>query len=182
MDVALFLALLALAAQIGLALLAALWALARVSPAAADALGDVRAAVAGRELWLATLVAATATAGSLYFSEVKEFPPCELCWFQRIFMYPLVLVLGLAALRRETAVWRYVLPLVGIGSAFSVYHYQLELFPEQSTGFCAASVPCTIRWIWELGYVSIPMLALTAFLLVGALLLLARTPPVPADG
>jgi disulfide bond formation protein DsbB len=98
-------------------------------------------------------------------------------------MYPLVLVLGIAALRGETAAARYVLPLVGIGAASSVYHYQLELFPEQESGFCTASVPCTVRWIWELGYISIALLALTAFLLIGALLLLARTSPVgQADG
>lgn len=181
MDVALFLALLALVAQIGLVLLAVLWLLARVSPAADDALLAVRRTLAGREFALGALVAATATAGSLYFSEVKEFPPCELCWFQRIFMYPLVVLLGVAALRRE-AVWWYLLPLVGIGAAFSIYHYQLELFPEQETSFCAASVPCTIRWVWELGYVSIPMLALTAFLLIGALLLMARASAVEARG
>jgi disulfide bond formation protein DsbB len=181
-NVALFLALLALLGQVALAALAVLWLTARFSPSAAGALAAARRAVAGRELALATVVAVTATTGSLYFSEVKDFPPCELCWFQRIFMYPLVLVLGIAALRREATVWRYALPLVGVGAAFSVYHYQLELFPEQETGFCAASVPCTVRWIWELGYISIPVLALTAFLLIGALLLLLRTSPAEADG
>jgi disulfide bond formation protein DsbB len=181
-DVSLFLALLALLGQVALVLLVALWLLARVSPRMANGLLAVREALAGRELTLAWIVAVTATAGSLYFSEVEDFPPCELCWYQRIFMYPLVLVLGIAALRRETGVVRYALPLVGAGAAVSVYHYQLELFPEQESGFCTASVPCTTRWIWELGYTSIAMLALTAFALIGALLVLARTSPAEADG
>jgi disulfide bond formation protein DsbB len=175
-DVALFLALLAALGQVALLLLGGLWLLARSSPRAAGALLAVREALADRELGLAWIVAATATAGSLYFSEVEDFPPCELCWYQRIFMYPLVLVLGVAALRRATDVAKYVLPLVGVGAAVSVYHYQLELFPEQESGFCTASVPCTVRWIWELGYVSIAMLALTAFALVGALVVLAASP------
>jgi Disulfide bond formation protein DsbB len=182
-EVALFLSLLAVAGQVALALLAALWGLSRVSSQAERALLAVRESVAGRELALAWLVAATATAGSLYFSEVKDFPPCELCWYQRIFMYPLVLVLAVAAVHGERSVARYALPLVGVGAAISVYHYQLELFPEQESGFCTASVPCNVRWVWELGYVSIPLLALTAFLLIGALLLLARrSPGAEADG
>jgi disulfide bond formation protein DsbB len=92
-------------------------------------------------LWLAWLVAATATAGSLSFSEVAGFPPCDLCWYQRIAMYPLVVVLGVAA-------WR--------GSV---------------------GVPCTTVWVWRFHDISIPFMALSAFLAVVALLALARPTP-----
>jgi disulfide bond formation protein DsbB len=177
LDIALFLALLALAAQIALGLLVVTAALAQVSNGAASALLGIRRALAGRELVLAWIVAATATAGSLYFSEVKHFPPCPLCWYQRIFMYPLVVLLAIAILRRETAISVYLLPLVAIGAGFSIYHYQLEWFPSQESGFCSTAVPCTVRWVWELGYVSLPLLALAAFISIGALLVLAYTSP-----
>jgi disulfide bond formation protein DsbB len=177
MEVALFLALLALVAQAGVVLLAVTAVLSPFSAVAARVLDELRLAVGGHELVLAWAVAATATAGSLYFSEIEDFPPCPLCWYQRIFMYPLVIVLGVAAQRRERRVAAYVLPFVLLGGAFSVYHYHLELFPGRESGFCSSAAPCNVRWVWELGYVSIPMLALTAFASIAALVLLASARP-----
>ncbi len=130
--------------------------------------------VDGAELGLAWVVALVATAGSLYFSEVADYIPCELCWFQRIGMYPLVIVLFIAMLRNDRWIWPYALALSVAGLAVSVYHYQLEWFPEQST-ICSstASVPCTVVWFrhWEVG--TIPFLAGSAFLAIGCLLVLA---------
>jgi len=114
------------------------------------------------------LVAGTATAGSLYFSEVKGFVPCELCWFQRIFMYPLALLFLVAAVTRARLPSRYVVPLAGIGLLFSVYHYQLQLFPEQET-ICTGVVPCIVKYVEEFGFVTIPFMAASGF---AALLLL----------
>ena len=139
----------------------------------------VRSAVWGYELWLAFLVTATATAGSLFFSEVADFFPCELCWFQRIFMYPLAIVTLLAAIANDYRIARYLLPLPLIGAGFSVYHLLVEnRVVEQAQG-CLLSAPggCATKWIDEFGYVTIPTLALTGFALVFAFLLFAALAP-----
>ncbi len=104
------------------------------------------------------LVAGTATAGSLYFSEVKGYVPCELCWFQRIFMYPLTVLFLVALVTRTRVPARYVVPLATIGLLFSAYHYQLQLFPEQET-ICTGVVPCIVKYVEEFGFVTIPFMA-----------------------
>ena len=123
----------------------------------------------------ALLVAGLATAGSLYFSEIAHFEPCKLCWYQRIAMYPLVVVLGVAAWRRDRNVARYVLPVAAIGALISAYHYALEWFPALDTGACSATNPCTIVWFRALGFASLPYLALSAFLLILSLMWIARS-------
>jgi disulfide bond formation protein DsbB len=126
-------------------------------------------------LWLAFLVAITATLGSLYLSEIAHFIPCTLCWYQRIAMYPLVPILFVAAWRNDPSVWRYAVPLTAIGAAISIYHYQLERFPTQASVSCSAEAPCTVVWIWRFHFISIPFMALSAFALITALLLVARS-------
>ena len=111
-------------------------------------------------------VATLATAGSLYFSEVANYLPCTLCWYQRIAMYPLVLILGIAMIRRDTAIRIYAIPLALVGAAVAAYHYLLEWFPEIDAGACSAVIPCTQVWFREFGFVSMPLLALVAFGLV----------------
>jgi disulfide bond formation protein DsbB len=135
-----------------------------------DAVGRFVGPDAVRLAWLVALVA---TVGSLYMSEVRHFQPCPLCWYQRVCMYPLVVVLGIAALTRDHRIGRYVLPLTVIGAATSVYHYQLERFPEQEAVACSRSVPCTTIWFEQFGYITIPMMALSAFALIGVLVWLA---------
>ena len=85
--------------------------------------------VAFDALWVATVVAAVTMLGSLYLSEIADYPPCKLCWLQRIAMYPLSVICLVAAIARDRRVHRYVLPLTAIGAVISVYHYQLERFP-----------------------------------------------------
>jgi len=145
---------------------------ARFSERVATALGWLRDMVGGSSLALAWIVALVATLGSLYYSEVAHFPPCKLCWYQRIAMYPLAVVLGIAALRSDHGVRRYVLPVVAIGAAISIYHYQLERFPAQASLACSVEVPCTTVWVWQFHYISIPFMALSAFTLIATLLLL----------
>ncbi len=157
--------------------LAGLWLAARRHAGAAATLEAVRDAVGPSSLALAWLVAATATAGSLYFSEVAGFPPCDLCWYQRTAMYPLVVVLGVAALRGHLGVRVEVIPLALAGAAISAYHYQLERFPSQESLSCSIGVPCTTVWVWRFHYISIPFMALSAFLAVVALLSLGRPTP-----
>lgn len=117
---------------------------------------------------LGLAIAAAATAGSLYYSEVAGYPPCELCWYQRIFMYPLVGVLAVAVARRDHRGGWYALPLAVVGLGLSVYHYQLQLLPAQGST-CDVSAPCTYRWVDSLGFVSIPFMAGCGFIGVAGL-------------
>jgi len=135
----------------------------------------VRRWIWGYELWLAFLVAAIATGGSLFFSEIAHFVPCELCWFQRICMYPLSITILLLALANDHRAARYLLPLPVVGSGIAVYHLLVENGVVSQTHACLVSAPggCATKWINEFGYVTIPTLALTAFVLTFAFLLLS---------
>ena len=92
-------------------------------------------------VWLAWLIAAVATAGSLYFSENAHLVPCKLCWFQRIAMYRLALLLLIAAVRRDSGIRYYAVPMAAIGAATSAYHYLIEWRPSLSAGSCDAAAP-----------------------------------------
>ena len=137
-------------------------------------------------LYVALLVAWVATLGSLYFSEVMHFIPCRLCWFQRILMYPLALVIPVGLLRRDRGLPLYVLPLTALGIAVSGYHLLVERgYVEEGTA-CQVGASCAIRWINWFGFVTIPLLAFTAFILItlaGSAVLRAPAPEVEApDG
>jgi disulfide bond formation protein DsbB len=142
-------------------------------------LNALRSGVEGYELWLAFVVASIATGGSLFFSEIAHFVPCELCWYQRICMYPLTITTLLAALFDDPRAARYLLPLPVVGAGVSVYHLLVENGVVGESLTCRISAPggCTVKWINEFGYVTIPTLALTAFALVFAFLLLAAYEP-----
>ena len=121
---------------------------------------------------LAWLVAAVATAGSLYFSEVAPYVPCRLCWFQRICMYPLAAILLVGALLRDHRARWYAAPFVAVGIPLSTYHFLMEqgVFSESTS--CSATVPCAVPWFTELGYVTLAFMALSGFLLIGTLLVI----------
>ncbi|MGD2044990.1 MAG: disulfide oxidoreductase [Gemmatimonadota bacterium] len=123
----------------------------------------------------AFMVALIGMLGSLYLSEIARFVPCELCWFQRIAMYPLVAVLGVGLLRGESGVWRYALPLPVIGVLISIYHVVIQWQPNLEVTECTTGVPCTGRYLQVMGFVSIPTMAGAAFLLITVLLMLVRT-------
>ena len=128
-----------------------------------------------RALWLLTfawVVAIAATAGSLYYSEVRRFIPCELCWYQRIFMYPLVLLLGLAVYRLDPGVRPYALWMSLVGGGISLIHYLEQKVPAfQPTACDATPIPCNVQYVNYFGFVTIPFMALTAFALIFATLL-----------
>ncbi len=129
---------------------------------------DSRSALANSALPFAAAIAVGATAGSLYFSEIADFVPCELCWFQRIAMYPLAVILSIAAFRKDRTIFVYALPLAAAGLAISIYHIQLQAFPDQSS-FCAFDNPCTATWVEGLGWMTIPQMAGASFALIIAL-------------
>jgi disulfide bond formation protein DsbB len=163
------------------AILAVVWAAAGRSGTAAGWRDTVVASLGHRSLTYAWVVALTATLGSLYYSEIAGFIPCEFCWYQRIAMYPLAVVLGIAAYRKDRAFWRYGLPVVAIGSALSAYHYLIQWFPGLAASSCSATAPCTGRWVWEFGLVSIPFMALACFVAIGWLLIIGRTAAADSD-
>jgi disulfide bond formation protein DsbB len=149
--------------------IAAIW-----SARARRLLAELRDHLLGGELWIAWGFALVATAGSLFFSEVADFIPCRLCWFQRIGMYPLAAILLIAAIRRDTRGGAlYGLPLAIFGSIVAIYHIYIEYHPEAETSACKIGAPCTTKWIDKLGYITIPVLALTAFLAIIVLLSMA---------
>ena len=154
----------------------ALVVLALVRVASPGRFGAVRAALAGTGLALGATVALAATAGSLWFSEAAHFPPCKLCWYQRIAMYPLVVLLGLGALRRDRSVRLYGIVVASIGLAVSAWHNVIETFPTVSTGSCDPANPCTIRWVEGLGFWTIPRMAALSFVLILTVLTLDRPP------
>ena len=172
-DVIVLLAYLGVLGQVLAGLLLLLWLLwiAEVRPP----LAAVRRAIWGYELWLAFLVAAIATGGSLFFSEVAHFVPCELCWFQRICMYPLSITTLLMAIVNDHRAARYLLPLPLVGAGVSVYHILVENGVVKQAQACLVSAPggCATKWINEFGYMTIPTLELTGFALVFAFLLFA---------
>ena len=131
---------------------------------------------------VALLAAWVATCGSLFFSEVLGWPPCELCWFQRILMYPLAVILAVAILRRDEGVHLYVLPFSVVGIGVSLYHHLLiktNWFPPPS---CASGVPGNVDFLNWFGFVTIPFLALIAFVTITlAMLVWAFLQPSDAE-
>jgi disulfide bond formation protein DsbB len=114
--------------------------------------------------YAAWIIALVATVGSLFFSEVMQLPPCVLCWYQRIAMYPLVLIIGIGIVTRDNRMKTYALPLALTGLAISVYHNLLYygILPE-SVAPCTEGISCTSKQIELLGFITIPLMALTAF-------------------
>lgn len=125
---------------------------------------------------VAAAIALVTTLGSLYYSEVAGFVPCTLCWYQRIAIFPQVIVLGVAALRRDRTVWMTSVPLAAIGVALSVWHVVIERYPALA-GPCDPSNPCTIKWVEEFGFLTIPTMALIVGTSFIALTLVARSAP-----
>ncbi len=126
-------------------------------------------------VFLAWLVAAVSTLGALFFSEVMKLPPCELCWWQRIFMFPLVLILPVGLFPLDPRVVRYALPLAVVGWAFAVFHWLLILgvIPENIRP-CSKGVPCSKVLFEWFGFLNITLLSVVAFSFIIALLVLAH--------
>ncbi|ANS75406.1 disulfide oxidoreductase [Paenibacillus yonginensis] len=126
-------------------------------------------------LYMAWIVAIVATAGSLYLSEILHYEPCRLCWFQRIFMYPQVILLGIAAYRGDRKIIPYAMPLSVIGGCISIYHYAEQKIPAMAKVLpCQIGVPCNKDYLNFLGFITIPLLALIAFILISVFLWIGR--------
>ncbi len=124
-------------------------------------------------LFFAWLVVLIATLGSLFFSEVMEFPPCTLCWYQRILMYPLVIIFLVGLFPLDKNIFRYSIGFVVLGWLSALYHNLLhyEVISEAMVP-CSQGVPCSTKYIEFLGFITIPMLSFIAFSIILTLLLL----------
>ena len=125
-------------------------------------------------LWAVFFISLLATSGSLFYSQIAGFPPCELCWFQRIFMYPQVVILGVALLKKESQILDYSLALASVGTLISLYHNYIIYAAVESNTCLLSAISCTTKVVLGLGYVTIPLMALTAFVAILAILLLQR--------
>jgi disulfide bond formation protein DsbB len=125
---------------------------------------------------LGALVALGAMLGSLYYSEIVGFPVCKLCWLQRIAIYPLALILGLAWWRDDREIWRYAVPIAGFGVFFAIWHYLLQKTGSElfSCGTDPSAVSCGIQYINEFGYITFPLMGITTLVLAGTLAFIAR--------
>ena len=131
---------------------------------------EAAALLDGKAIWLAWFVAVVATVGSLMYSELFHFVPCRLCWFQRIAMYPLAIILLVGAIRREAVVKFYALPIALIGLAVSIYHNVVQFYPSLEGGSCDPLNPCSARTIEMFGFMDLPFMAGAAFIVIAVLL------------
>ena len=124
-------------------------------------------------LYLAWIQAWVATLGSLFFSEVMKFPPCKLCWYQRICMYPLVAVLAVGIVKKDKNVYQYVLPLSITGFGIALYH-NLIYYHIISESFvpCSQGVSCTTKFFAWFGFITIPLLSLVAFTVISVCMIM----------
>ncbi|PHA25542.1 disulfide bond formation protein B [Bacillus cereus] len=119
---------------------------------------------------IAWTIATSAMPISLIFSEWMKLPPCNLCWYQRMAMYPLVLILGIGMYRKDPSVSVYAFPFACIGLMLSVYQITIQAFPNSEIQICSVGVSCTKDYLNLFGFISIPMLSFVGFLAIIILL------------
>ncbi len=121
-----------------------------------------------KAMFCALIVASVAMLGSLFFSDIAGYEPCKLCWIQRIFMYPQALILLIALAEKDTRALVYSTALSSIGAVIAGYHYllQIGIAPPLSCGTVGYSVSCAEKFVMNFGYITIPLMALTAFLMI----------------
>ncbi len=126
-------------------------------------------------LYIAWAQALIATGGSLFFSEILKYPPCVLCWYQRIAIYPMVILFGVAIHRKSKDVYYYAMPILSIGFLISIYHNLLyfKIIPENLAP-CIAGVSCTTKFIEYFGFVTIPFLSLISFIIMISCLIIYK--------
>lgn len=124
-------------------------------------------------LFAVWLMALLGMVGSLFFSEVLDYPPCVLCWYQRIALYPLVFVVGIGIAIRDRRTALYALPLTAAGLVVAAYHNLLYygLIPEEITP-CTEGIPCNAIQLQLLGFLTIPLMSLLAFVAIAVCLII----------
>ena len=172
MDGVQLLSILTLLSNIAFIVLVGLFIVSKTLKSAKRVWNPIEKYLTKNSLKFSLLVSSVATLGSLYFSEVRAFDPCKLCWIQRIFMYPLPLILGITIWKKINKVYYYVLPLAIIGGIIAAYHYYYQvtgsaLIPCSTVGFSAS---CSERFFTYWGYITIPWMSLSAFTYIASLM------------
>lgn len=126
-------------------------------------------------LYLVFIQSIVATGGSLFFSEIMNYTPCVLCWYQRILMYPLILIIGIGILRKDTKLYQYVLPFSILGIIIALYHILLQngVLP-QAVAPCAIGATCTVKYTGYFGFITIPVMSFTAFSVITICMLIYK--------
>lgn len=126
-------------------------------------------------LYIAWIIALLAVIGSLYFSEIKGFAPCALCWFQRIAIYPLVVLIPIGIIKKDPRIADYVLSLTIVGTLISIYQNLLyyKILPE-SISPCSAGVSCTTKYVEYFGFLTIPLLSLITLITITVLMIMYK--------
>jgi len=126
-------------------------------------------------IFICWIIASVSTLGSLFFSEIMDFPPCALCWYQRIFMFPLVLILLVGLFPFDKSIIKYALPIVLVGWGFAFYHFLLYSgFIPESLQPCSQGVSCSETYLDLFGFLTIPMLSLISFSSIMILLFILK--------
>ena len=172
-----WLALATLAMQILGAALLALFFLRKESAGWRTDLEDAAGFLGRWGLWIGLALALGGTALTLFYSEVLGIPPCGWCWVQRVFLYPQVLLFAIAIWKRDRAVADYSISFSIIGGAVALYQHYLQmgggsLIPCPATA--AQAVDCSVRWLFEFGYITFPLMSATLFAFLIVLMLFVR--------
>jgi disulfide bond formation protein DsbB len=126
-------------------------------------------------IFICWLIASVSALGSLFFSEIMEYAPCTLCWYQRIFMFPLVLIFLAGLFPLDKGIIRYSLPLALVGWGFALYHFLLYSgFIPESIQPCSKGVSCSETYLDVFGFITIPLLSLISFSIIGILLYILK--------
>lgn len=166
-----FLGNLALGGQVLAALLILLLVSTRISKN--TNLKKIAKTISLNSMSLAFLVALIATLGSLFLSEIAHFTPCKLCWFQRIFMYPQALILGIAIYKNDFSIKKYIIGLSTVGLLIAIYHYVLQMAPIPLP--CTDEIAsCAAKQFAQYGFITIPLMSSTAFALILLFMFLSR--------
>lgn len=131
--------------------------------------------IAKYSVYLALILSIAATLGSLYYSEIRNFAPCTLCWYQRIFMYPLIIILTVGILRKDKKLYYYVLPMSIIGAFFALYHVLLQkgIIPQLAP--CVTGISCKVSYIEYFGFITIPLMSFATFAIITVCMLLYKS-------
>lgn len=135
-----------------------------------SAVDDFKNSLRKNSLLLAFIISLMASLGTLFYSEILGYPPCTLCWIQRAFMYPIPIILGAALLKKSLNIKKYAIFLAAIGALIAGYHYLVQIFQLSTVCAIGSETPCNIAYSFELGYITIPMMSLTVFILIIVLL------------
>lgn len=162
------LAILTIAGDVFIILSVIMWLLSYQSKKVGEWLKKIYSSIDSRLILLALIISIISTGGSLFYSEIAGYDPCKLCWLQRIFMYPQVILLGIAYKKSDVSISTYSLSLSVPGLAIAVYHYIIQFFqsPLVACSTVGYSVSCSDHFTLSYGYITIPMMAVTAFMLM----------------